>query len=96
VSVLLTKGMIARGFSGRPNGYRIGCPPKRTVPLTAGISFGCNSARATLRLHGRTKLADDVLHAARSPMARDQSRPDGAHSRLLKTAGAIPLKPDIP
>ena len=26
----------------------------------------------------------------------DHSRPDGVHSRFLKTAGAIPLKPDIP
>ena len=51
-----------RGFSGRPDGYRIG----HAVPsggLTAGscgpFLFGSNSAQGPGRLHGSTKLAGE-------------------------------------
>ena len=38
----------------------------------------------------------DECSTGKVAYGEDHSRPDGAHSRLLKTAGAIPLKPDIP
>src|SRR5712671_2601239 len=50
VRLLLTKGMIARGFSGRPDGYSgWTCPPKRTDSRKLwAFSFGCNSAQAAV------------------------------------------------
>ena len=45
-------------------------------------------------MHRLSQLGD--YSTGKVAYGEDHSRPDGVHSRFLKTAGAIPLKPDIP
>jgi len=81
VRVLFTKGMIARGFSGRPDGYRIGhALPNGSGGLTARKS--CSSL---------PKCSPPLAQTGRSPPGeyRKHFNPSGTTNRSLPSAALI-------